>query len=524
MIIDFRRTDAPGEYDADICIIGSGAAGLTLAAHLAGPLRVLIVEAGDAAVVEGRDDFLRGEAAQLPVPGLEGGRVRAFGGATRRWAGQLIRLDPIDFARRDWVAHSGWPITHEQLVPYYDKAERFLGVGGTAYDASLWRRSGIPAPDFAGDDVTPKFTVYMPEPDFTKAFGARLVRQNAAVDILLNAAVVRIELDGNAHRVTGLRLRGAGGRDGLVRARAVVLCGGGIENPRLLLASNDVMACGIGNGRDLVGRFFQDHPNGLSGSVATTRPRALQHQFRKLRHGRVLAWPKLALTEAAQRRERTLNANMHMVYNYANDSPLVRSKHLIAAARSRHPLAIAREGLRTLPHLPELARQGAHTILTGKAVLFTASRAMPLTFVEQVPDPDNRVTLSAERDAYGIPRVRLAWRIHADELRTMRVMTEALGRCFRRLGFGDMTPEPWLDQGVDAASGHVGDFFHHAGTTRMADTPENGVTNPDCLVFGTDNLYIAGSSLFPTSGYANPTLTIVALAIRLSEKLQALGR
>jgi choline dehydrogenase-like flavoprotein len=280
------------------------------------------------------------------------------------------------------------------------------------------------------------------------------------------------------------------------------------------------MACGIGNARDLVGRFFQDHPNGLSGTVATSRPRALQHQFRKLRHGRVLAWPKLALTEAAQRRERTLNANMHMVYDYADTSPLVLSKRLIAAARSRNPLAVAREGLRTLPHLPELAVQGVQMAVTGKAVLFTASRAMPLTFVEQVPDPENRVTLSGDRDRFGIGRVRLAWRVHPDELRTMRVMTEALGRSLHRLGLGEMTVAPWLDGSVEAARGHVGDFFHHAGTTRMADTPDKGVTDPDCRVFGTDNLYVAGGSLFPTSGYANPTLTIVALAIRLSEKLR----
>jgi choline dehydrogenase-like flavoprotein len=305
-----------------------------------------------------------------------------------------------------------------------------------------------------------------------------------------------------------------------VRARAFVVCGGGIENPRLLLASNTVMPGGVGNARGLVGRFFQDHPSGTTGTLATGRPRVVQEQFRKLRRAGVTFWPKLALTEAAQRRGHYLNANSLMLYDYAETSALARAKEAVEAVKSRQVGSVARAGLRMLRHLPELAGRLGHTVVTGKAPVFAPSRVMLKAHVEQVPNPDNRVSLAAERDRFGVPRARLAWRVHPDELRTLRAITEAVGHEFHRLGLGEMTVSPWLDQGVDAARPELEDTYHHAGTTRMSTSAAEGVTDPDCLVFGTGNLYMAGGSVFPTSGYANPTLTIVALALRLSETLR----
>ncbi len=520
MLLDFNQTGERTEFDADICIVGSGAAGLTLATQLGGGLRVLVVEAG------GRhpgSEGLAGEAADWAFTGFEAGRARAFGGATRLWAGQCIRLDPIDFERRDWVPHSGWPITLAELAPFYDRAEAFLGVPGAVYDGSTWRRFGIPVPCFAGTDVRPKFTVYMPQPDFTKHLGQPLVR-HPSVSILLNAAVTDIVLGTDGRRVDGVAIQGAAGRQGRVRARAVVLCGGGIENPRMLLAANGVMPAGIGNAGGLVGRFFQDHPSGTTGVVATTRPGAVQNQFRMLRKAGRRYWPKLALTDAAQRRGRTLNANALMLYDYNEDSALTRAKAAVAAAQARSPARIAAEAVRLVRHGPELAGRAVHTAATGKAPMFRPRRVMLKAHVEQRPDPENRVTLSTERDRFGVPLPRLAWRVHPEELRALRIVTEAAGTAFRQQGWGELTVCSWLDQGPAAARPHLEDTYHHHGTTRMATTPAEGVTDPDCQVFGTDNLYVAGSSLFPTSGYANPTLTIVALAIRLADTLtQRLG-
>ena len=516
MLLDFSRTGERTEFEADICIVGSGAAGLTLASHLGGGLRVLVVEAGGRRLgIEG----LAGEAACWPFTGFEQGRARALGGATRLWAGQCIRLDPIDFERRDWVPHSGWPFTAADLAPFYDRAEAFLGVPNATYDAEIWRRAGMRVPCFGGADVAAKFTVYMPEPDFTRHLGRALMR-NPAVTTLLNAVVTRIEVNEAASRVEMLRIGGEGGRVGQVRARAFVLCGGGIENPRLLLVSNTIVTPGIGNARGLVGRFFQDHPSGTTGTLTTTRPLTVQQQFRIRRHAGRRAWPKLALTEAAQHRGRTLNANALMIYDYAEGSALTRAKAALEAVRARSLTRVAAEGLRVVRHVPELAVQAVHTAATGRAPLFEPSRLMLKAHVEQRPDPVNRITLSAERDRFGVPLPRLAWRVHAEELRTLRVVTEAAGVLFQREGWGELAVQPWLDEGPDAAQPHLEDTYHHHGTTRMGLTEAEGVTDPHGRVFGTENLYIGGSSLFPTSGYANPTLTIVALAIRLAGTLQ----
>jgi choline dehydrogenase-like flavoprotein len=522
MIIDFRHATECAGFDSDICIVGAGAAGLALAREVAGPLRILVVEAGDRRPPRGVDDFLIGEAADFAFDGFVSGRRRAFGGATRAWFGQCIRLDPIDFEKRDWVPHSGWPIAAAELDSFYDRAEAMLGIGKPVYDARIWQQENVDVAGFDNQELMPKFTIYCPQPDFTKAFGRRFFQTRRDVTIMLNAAVVRIELDPSGRSVTGLLVRGEGGRERRLRARAFVLCGGAIENPRLLLASHDVQKQGIGNANDLVGRFFQDHPSATTGVLATSRPRAVQLQFRKIRHRGLKVWPKLALTDAAQRRGGFLNANALMLYEYDDGSALTRAKALVAALQDRNPRAAAASGWRVLAHLPELACRGAHLLATGRAPIFTPSRVLLKAHVEQVPDPGNRVTLSHQTDRFGVPRARVAWRMHADEIATMRGITEAAGRQLHRLGFGTMSVAPWLDGGVEASRDEVEDSYHHAGTTRMAATPAEGVVDTDCRVFGIDNLYVAGGSVFPTSGYANPTLTIVAMAIRLSDKLRQL--
>ncbi len=517
MIADFRRSDTPSAFDTDICVIGSGAAGLTVACHAAGKLRVLVLEAGGRDPAPGDDAWLTGASSDFTLTGFLNGRARAFGGATRRWYGQCIRLDPIDFEPRPWVPHSGWPLAARDLDAHYDRAEQFVGIAGHPYDARNWARFGVPDPGFTADRVTPKFTIYCPQPDFSKAYGRR-VANDPAISVLLNAAAIGITLAPDGTRVAGLRIRG-GDREGIVRARAYVLCGGGIENARLLLASNDAIPAGVGNARGLVGRFFQDHPGATTGALATSQPRKVQEQFRKLRRRGLTFWPKLALTEAAQRDGHYLNANCQMLYDYAEASAMVRARHAVAMARERRPAAAALAAWRLLHHAPELTREAVHTVATGKFPILQPSRVLLTCHVEQPPDPDNRITLGNDRDRYGVPLARIAWRVGRAEIRTMRAITEAAGQALHRLGFGEMSVLPWLDA-AEVPREEIVDTYHHAGTTRMAADPAHGVVDPACQVFGVDNLYVAGSSVFPTSGYANPTLTIVALAIRLSDTLQ----
>jgi choline dehydrogenase-like flavoprotein len=210
-----------------------------------------------------------------------------------------------------------------------------------------------------------------------------------------------------------------------------------------------------------------------------------------------------------------------MLYEYDDRSALHRAKQVIEAARARQPAAIAREALRVLRHLPELAARGVHTLATGLAPVFPPSRVLLKAHVEQVPDPQNRITLSADRDGFGVRRPLLTWRVHQDELRSLRGVTEAVGAVLHRLGLGELSVADWLNRDASTVQPEIEDTYHHAGATRMATSPRAGVVDPDGRVFGVGNLYIAGGSVFPTSGYANPTLTIMALTIRLADTLRA---
>jgi choline dehydrogenase-like flavoprotein len=520
MIIDFRKSNTPSALETDICIIGAGAAGLTLASQLNGLCRVLVVEAGDRHPPKQRDDALIGES-DTPFAGFEAGRRRALGGATRGWFGQCLRLDPIDFAPRAWVPHSGWPFGIDTLAPFYDRAEHMLGLGQPTYDSQMWRSAGRPIAAFDGTDVTPRFTVYCRQPDFSESLGRQIARAASTATVVLNAAACELTLAENGRFVRDLQLRSSNGRQGVVRAQTFVLAGGGIENPRLLLTSNRQQAAGIGNAHDLVGRFFQDHPSGTTGVLSIAQPHRLQDLFRKFYSAGLLVWPKLALSEAAQLRGQYLNANALMLYDYAPTSALSVAKRAASAAQARRLGALAHASARLLAHVPELAVRAVHSWTTGLAPMFAPSGVMLKTHVEQMPDPQNRITLSDARDALGVPRARLTWRVHQDELRTLRAMTEAVGMAFDRLGFGAIAVADWVDQDPATAQAYLEDTFHHAGTTRMANSAAQGVVDPQCRVFGVENLYVAGGSVFPTSGYANPTLTIMALAIRLSDHLKA---
>jgi len=228
----------------------------------------------------------------------------------------------------------------------------------------------------------------------------------------------------------------------------------------------------------------------------------------------------MALTAAAQRRWQLLNANALILCDYGEMSALSSAKHAIALAKARQRVALAKHSFHLARCLPELLIRGTHSLMTGLAPVFTAKQVMLKSHVEQVPDPDNRIRLSTERDAFGRQRAHLSWRIHADELKTMAGLTQFVGVELQRLGFGTMTNAAWLDQAPSIAQSHLEDTYHHAGTTRMSATPSAGVVDTECRVFGVENLYVAGGSVFPTSGYANPTLTIVALAIRLADTLK----
>jgi choline dehydrogenase-like flavoprotein len=511
MILDFLDPGVGSEHTADVCIVGAGIAGIAVAQQLLATGRsVLLLESGGLAADESSSRLNRGEVVGLPLR-VEEGRARVFGGTGTLWPGQCIRLDASDFEVRDWVPGSGWPITADTLEPWYERAEAWLGIPEQASDERAWRRFGLTPPPLDPTLVRHKSAVYSPRPDVGALHRDEFTRA-AGVRVLLHATTVGIRVGGNGSDPMSLEIRNADGRTGRVTARTVVLCGGGIENARLLLLS------GIGAEHDVVGRYLQDHPT-VWADVEAADPAALQAFYGYLGRGRVRYVPRIRLDRQVQRHHQVLNAIATFVYQ-RRETPGVRAAKALSTAlqRRRPPAGLRLADVRGLVgELDGVARAAFRRFVQGRPSAEELARTQVQVLLEQAPHRDSRITLSEERDELGVPRARVDWRLTELERRTARTAVDVLDSELRRLGLGRVVGTDWLDDD-DWAKG-LEDAYHNIGTTRMSTDPATGVVDADCQVHGVPGLYVCGSSVFPTSGYANPTLTIVALALRLAHHL-----
>ena len=528
MLDDFNTCADTADFRADICIVGAGAAGITLARALRGQGRaVLLLESGGADFEAEVQDLAAGDIGGFDYYPLVDSRLRFFGGTTAIWGGRSARLDAIDFARRDWVSDSGWPFGPETLAPYYAAAERQLGLDPDTADEAAWRRLGLTPPPFDPVELSVNLWQFDERADRFTLRRCRDLIDAADVRILLHATVTHIRANAAGRAVERLEIANLRGGRGHVRAATVVLAAGGLEIPRLLLAARDVQPDGLGNAHDLVGRYFMEHPHARGGRIVTDRPWRLLHLLpRSHRHGgrryATLGRP----SEALQQRDGLLNTSFTLAARQAPDDRMAATrraydtlKHALPPDRLRRNLwrkakqTVVRTQEATGPVLPWLA------VKRGAKGIYAILRA------EQAPNPDSRVMLTAETDALGMPRLALDWRFRDIDRVSAHGAMAALDRELRRLGLGRVEINRWLGDGGTPwrsdplISSHPLAGYHHMGTTRMADDPRRGVVDADCRVHGLANLYIAGSSVFPTGGWANPTLTIIALALRLADRL-----
>ncbi len=527
MIQDFRSYANGAQIYTDICVIGAGAAGITLAREFIGSrTRVLLLESGGLDQESDTDLLSRGESVGLMHNGLHEGRRRSFGGATKLWAGQSIRLDDIDFEARSWVPYSGWPITKADLEPFYTRAETFLGIS-EVYDERAWQKFNIRALNFDASKLGHKSTVsteYGPYRDLGKFYREEF-KKSSNVQVLLHANTTKIHTNKPASAVKHLDIRTLEGKTGHVTAKAFVLCAGGIENARLLLLSNQIETNGLGNRHDMVGRFFQEHPIACIGVLQTDTPIMLVDSFGWLYKGGFLYKPKLLLSAEVQRKQRVLNCMAYPFFEYDADSALGATREIYRSLKERRwPRELGRGVVRFIQNLDHIAAtvlaSAYRRYAQGKLTAVAPDRFPVQIWLEQAPNPFSRVSLSRKRDALGLNQARVEWRLTDLERRTAETMSKTVDAEFRRLGVARLRVADWLaNDRVDWAE-NFSEAYHHMGTTRMADDPKKGVVNSDCQVHGVAGLYVGGGSVFPTSGHANPTLSIVALALRLADHLK----
>lgn len=514
-------TFAPGTVlEADVCIVGAGAAGITLARELAGTgLEVLLLEAGGRRI-EGRDQaLLRWAQSGQRYIDLAACRLRYFGGTANHWAGYSTLPQAIDFAPRPDLDLPGWPIDPAALAPYAARAARSLGHADPRFDPVEAARAHGQGEDAVLDGSSDALKTCLFRITRARRFGAfhaDALAAQANLRVVLHANAVHLQLDAAGRSVRELQVRSFDGPPLRARARRWVLAAHALENARLLLVSNDVARQGIGNRYDQVGRGFMEHPIVVSGLLRPTAnfPRVYDEGWATQRD---LNWT-VGLSDAQCRRLGTLQYQCRLLPVHAHDETRLALHRLRETFWQPASAQAVGDLARVAAHPAELAalalRRWRHT--PGTALAYRLEQR-----VEQAPNPASRVLLYGGRDAFGMPTARLHWALDAIDERGFAAGQAVLMREFERLGVGRVEAPPLSAATVRE---RVGGMNHHAGTTRMSADPRDGVVDADGRVHGIDNLFVAGSAVFPRIGISNPTLLIVALAMRLADRLKREAR
>ncbi len=546
MLIDALTLSPDHVVRTDVCIVGAGPAGLSVACELAGgPLGVVVLDAGSADAEQTPEDVrtqIGGTVTGDAYPPLDAVRGQGLGGTAAQWLeeGQsfgvrLRALEEQDFERRDWVPHSGWPFSRAEIDPYYRKAEDAFAIGRFAPDVSESSPDAAQHALAVGPLISAEFRFSQ---RYTLLEGQRRILDPATnVDIYTHASATELETAEDGGRVERVHVRTAPGRSVTVEARWFVLAAGGIDNARLLLLSNRRHPAGLGNEHDNVGRYFADHPGLIDAGIRLHDPNFVTRlgPYDGSDEGGFGIIRKIQVAAEVQEREQLMNF-------WTAVHPRVSTRYLDAVDAARDVVGAVR-GPRGLLGAPQTFLRNAGTLLRGaepiiramasgtrkhvipsgwsartpSARLFEPGVLTLACHIEQAPNPDSRITLADTVDNLGIRQSALDYRWSDLDSQNARRTVEIIGKALAGAGIGQvlLPPESEFPDRTQVNSAH-----HPLGTTRMHADPRHGVVDADARVHGVANLSVAGSSVFTTGGSANPTLTLVALALRLGEHLR----
>ena len=511
MHIDARTIDDHSIIEADICIVGAGAAGITLALQFINtPFRIVLLEGGGFTYEAAMQDLYKGKNVGLPYYTLESSRLHYFGGTTGHWAGYCSQYDPIDFEKRDWITGSGWPITRKDLDPYYEKAAEMLELQMAQPEQRVLNTS-LP---FDRSIVHDKMWYFSPPVRFGKKYRDPIVNaQN--ITLYTYANVTDIIADEHVQSVRSVTIKNFAGKQHEVRAKSFVLACCAIQNSRLLLASNTQNKKGLGNDNDLVGRYFMEHLEMYTADLRVPKPDAFD--LYRLQFFYTKARAELVLTAETQRELQILNGTVALDPDTSEEAK--KESEPAAAEQKTDTTADPATNLKGWENAEKYYESGKYL----KETFSKEKRYLLFTRMEQAPNPSSRITLDTDVDALGMRRAVLDWKMTGQEKTSYRKLVETIGKAFGATGRGRVRLHEWLWDVKDLSwPDNLAGGWHHMGTTRMHESSREGVVNENCKVHGLRNLYIAGSSCFPTAGSANPTFTIVAMTLRLADHLKSL--
>jgi choline dehydrogenase-like flavoprotein len=504
---------------ADVIVVGAGAVGLTMAVDMAqSGLRVVVTEAGPRTVTRESQKFFESATYQgYPLEGLHLGRFRALGGTTNFWGGQLVPMPANIYGHRPWVSDARWPVSQDELVPYFDRVFDLIGLKRRIdADADVWDRLGVvPPPSTPELDLF--FTRWTPEPNFARFFNAQIAK-NENLKIAVDAPVTALVV--SEGRVNGVEIAMPGGGRRLIKAPYVVLANGTVEIARLLQLP-------LSDGREApwaanpwLGRGFADHIDCYAGQVTPIDKKRFHDLFDNAYLDGLKYSPKLRLKEDAQAQGRLFSIAAHFIFNSSVAEHAKYAKIFLASLmRGKFDRSIF-SNIGELAKTARIAAPMIHRYLRSRRMYNLADKGIQLRLTsEQKPLASNIIRLRPDRDELGLPRVDVTWGVDGVEMETLTFFATRIRNYLQAHDLAKVEINPLLEACDPDFLKQIDDANHHMGGARMAASPQDGVVDEDLKVFGTPNLFVAGAAVFPATGFPNPTLTAMALGLRLSEKL-----
>jgi choline dehydrogenase-like flavoprotein len=550
MKLDARNLNSGEVIVSDVCIVGAGPAGITAAREFIGAgLQVSVLESGGDA-----HDF---EVQRLSEGALSGHlyepqestHMRQIGGTANHYILRMTDnefgyrytpLDPIDFEQRDAIPHSGWPIKKTDLDPYYERVQRVCGIGHYEYSDAYWARDKFETIPLAEDKAYSSVFMFGPTKKFSKEFPAQIA-ESTNVNLYAYATVVELICGDDGTAVESALVRMFDGKEVYFKAKHFIIAANALQTPRLLLNSKRHHPQGIGNQHDNVGRYFMDHHLIPSGNFIMHDRKTMNkmgfYDMQGIDGCSVLGRINLSPTTMKKEGLRNFSAMLFPMPWNSHDLEAMNSFnhlkvqlrwhwdrwpkdfgfHLMNIFRGRNRLFRALyENVRYgVPFYVGLGRGGWSRIANNEKKY---DRLELLALVEVTPNPNNRVTAIEEKDALGCPKTKVHYVCSEDDIASVKRAQQIMGEALTASGLGYYEPPKVPADVMKTLTG----THHMMGTTRMSEDPRHGVVDRDCCVHGVQNLFIAGSATFVTGGYANPTLTNLALSIRIADKVKAL--
>jgi len=518
MIIDFEDDKGPTSFDCDVAIVGAGAVGLLMAVELADQgVDVLLIEGGGASISASNQDLNEAVISGREMSGLQNARFRLLGGSTNFWGGQILRFDAAVFEPRPWLGSKGWPFGRVELDFYYDRVARLMGLEDDFSDAELWLRAGIVPPDL-GPCLRPFLTRCLLNRSTADVFKNEL--DGGSFRTLVHANVVALSSLNEGRQVNGLVIRSLTGREGTVNANKVVLACGTVEIARLLLSPLASGSEPVWSDNPWVGRGFVDHLEAIAGKVKLLDKKKFHNIFDNIYINNIKYFPRIKFSIEGQMSTGSLDIAGRFEFRSQYKEHLANLKLFVRSLlNGRRPEKITKLPL----YLVALWKVSVPLIwryLKSKRAYNPADGGVDLVMMsEQMPTPDSRIVLAREKNKLGMMKVDVRWKIADGELETMASFAEKCKEEFARLGLAEIEIDPLLIARDEKFMNGVLDYYHQMGGARIGDGPNEGVVDADLKVYGTENLYVGGAAVYPSTGFGNPTYTAMALGLRLSDHL-----